>query len=66
MSGQYNLGRCYEFGNGVGRSYEEAMKWYKLAADNGYEDAQKRLSKLQESLDAEQRRQEWLRNNGLV
>ena len=49
---QYNIGRCYEYGNGVEQSYEEAAKWYQLAADSGDEDAQERL--------------DTLRNNGLV
>jgi TPR repeat protein len=26
----------YDAGDGVGRDYREAMKWYRLAADNGY------------------------------
>lgn len=34
---QYNIGLCYETGNGVAPNRNEAMKWYKLAADNGSE-----------------------------
>jgi len=36
---QYSLGFCYENGFGVEEDRDEAMKWYKLAAENGNEDA---------------------------
>ena len=32
---QYNLGRCYELGFGVGKNLAEALRCYKLAADQG-------------------------------
>ena len=32
---QTNLGYCYEIGNGVEKSYEEAAKWYLKAAQKG-------------------------------
>lgn len=32
---QYNLGVMYENGNGVKQNYEEAIKWYRKAADQG-------------------------------
>ncbi|MCH5285388.1 MAG: sel1 repeat family protein [Akkermansiaceae bacterium] len=38
-----HLGRCYEAGNGVPQSDAEAARWYKLAADQGYAEAQYRL-----------------------
>ena len=38
--GQYNLGVCYETGDGVQQNYEKALYWYKKAADQGYAKAQ--------------------------
>ena len=38
--GQYNLGMMYEFGQGVSQNYEEAVKWYTLAAEQGLAEAQ--------------------------
>ena len=32
---QYNLGYCYEKGYGVTKDKEQAMQWYKKAADQG-------------------------------
>lgn len=43
---QRNLGVCYENGQGVPRSQEKAKEWYRKAAEQGYEDAQKALEKL--------------------
>jgi TPR repeat protein len=43
---QYNLGWCYEHGEGVEKNIEEAKKWYQLASDQGLERAQARLEKL--------------------
>ena len=40
IKAQYNLGVCYENGDGVEKSYIEAAKWYKLAAEKGHADAQ--------------------------
>ena len=34
--GQFNLGIFYEHGKGVVQSYEEAVKWYRRAADQGF------------------------------
>ena len=44
---QYNLGVSYERGEGVGQDWEEAVKWYRLAADQGYDRAMDRLSSLE-------------------
>ena len=33
---QYNLGIMYENGEGVPQDYKEAVKWYRLAAEQGY------------------------------
>ncbi len=41
--GQYNLGVCYETGDGVRQDYEKAIFWYKKAADQGHAKAQYNL-----------------------
>ncbi|MCD8303844.1 MAG: sel1 repeat family protein [Prevotellaceae bacterium] len=40
---QYCLGLSYEIGDGVGRDFEEAAKWYRKAAEQGLPDAQLQL-----------------------
>src|SRR5262249_19517855 len=45
---QYNLGRAYEYGQGVMQDYTEAAKWYRLAADQGYAVAQYDLGRMHE------------------
>ena len=37
---QYNLGYCYDSGEGVTQNYEEAAKWYRKAAEQGRVEAQ--------------------------
>ena len=37
---QFNLGLMYDLGHGVMQNYSESMKWYRLAADQGRDDAQ--------------------------
>ncbi len=32
---QFNLGYCYQYGNGVTKDYAEAVKWYQKAAEQG-------------------------------
>jgi len=32
---QHNLGKCYEYGNGVTSDYKEAVKWYTKSAEQG-------------------------------
>lgn len=46
---QYNLGVCYENGDGVEKDASEAMKWYRIASEQGHKDAETALQKLQES-----------------
>lgn len=41
--GQYNVGRMYELGLGVEKSDEEAVKWFRMAADQGDADAQHKM-----------------------
>jgi TPR repeat protein len=43
---QYYLGRMYEEGTTVPESWEEMLKWYRLAADNGNDYAQYTLGVL--------------------
>lgn len=45
---QYNLGVCYENGEGVEKDTFEAMKWYRIASEQGHKDAETALQKLQE------------------
>lgn len=40
---QYSLGVCYRCGDGVEKNLEEAIKWYKKAAEQGYARAQHNL-----------------------
>jgi TPR repeat protein len=40
------LGRCYEFGDGVPVDKSEARKWYQMAVDAGFTFAQKGLDRL--------------------
>ena len=40
---QYNLGIMYGKGNGVQQDYAEAVRWYRLAADQGFAGAQVNL-----------------------
>ena len=40
---QNNRGGMYEFGRGVPQDYGEAVRWYRLAADQGHASAQRNL-----------------------
>ena len=40
---QNNRGGMYEFGRGVPQNYGEAVRWYRLAADQGHASAQRNL-----------------------
>ncbi len=40
---QNRLGDMYYFGQGVGKDYAEAAKWYRKAAEQGHADAQAKL-----------------------
>ena len=46
---QYNLGVCYENGEGVEKDTSEAMKWYRIASEQGHKDAETALQELQKS-----------------
>ena len=45
---QNKIGEMYFYGNDVEQSYEEAVKWYTLAANQGDADAQCNLDKIYE------------------
>ncbi len=42
-SAQFYLGVMYDNGQGVPQDYAEAVKWYRLAAEQGYASAQNNL-----------------------
>ena len=44
---QYNVGNAYKRGEVVEQNFEEAVKWWRLAAEKGNEDAKEVLEKLQ-------------------
>ena len=43
VTNQYNLGVMYYNGQGVPQDYKEAMKWFRMAAEQGHADAQYNL-----------------------
>jgi hypothetical protein len=45
---QYNLGMRYERGIGVSQNYLEAVRWYRLAAMQGYREGQYKLCEMSE------------------
>lgn len=52
---QYRLGVKYDSGDGVPQDYEEAVKWYRLAADQGDTDAQNNLDNMDKLTSKEMR-----------
>jgi TPR repeat protein len=45
---QFKLGHMYDNGNGVEKNYKEAVKWYRLAAEQGNSNAQTNLGVMYE------------------
>lgn len=43
---EYNMGLCYEYGNGTTKNKQEALAWYKKAKNHGHPDAAKRIAEL--------------------
>ena len=43
---QFNLGGCYVVGEGVERDKAEAVKWFRKAAEQGVEQAEVALKRL--------------------
>jgi TPR repeat protein len=62
---QYRLGMHYYFGKGVPQNYEEATKWFRLAADQGLDRAQFELGTLTRMVEA-YRRVTSMRKNGFA
>jgi len=52
VDAQFNLGFCYEYGEGVAKDQVEAAKWYRKAAEQNYVDAQFNLGMCYEEADA--------------
>jgi TPR repeat protein len=46
MFAQHNLGRMYHAGEGTVRNARKALKWIRLSAKSGYEDAKRALGEL--------------------
>ena len=45
MTALYQVGKCLETGNGIGKDELEAVRWYRMAAEHGCADAMFELSK---------------------
>lgn len=43
---QFQLGECYETGDTVDKDLQQAAKWYRMAAGQGYEPASEALKRL--------------------
>lgn len=46
MYSQYNLGLLFQYGLGVTADSAEAVKWYRKSANQGYEEAKKKIKEL--------------------
>ena len=44
---QFNLGRVYDNGEGVAKDLAEAVKWYRLASEQGLAEAQSALAEIE-------------------
>lgn len=55
----YRLGYCYQFGYGLDKDLDKAMKCYRKALDNGYEQAKEPLNKLEECNKAKENREKF-------
>ena len=49
VTAQYELGRCYELGEGEKQSFEQALKWYTRSATHGGADANIALARMYET-----------------
>ena len=43
---QFQLGECYETGDTVDKDLQQAARWYRMAAGQGYEPASEALKRL--------------------
>ena len=46
VQGEYAVGLCYDFGNGVKQDKQKALDWYRKAESHGYEAATQRITDL--------------------
>ncbi|MHB9138577.1 MAG: tetratricopeptide repeat protein [Victivallaceae bacterium] len=53
---QYLLGCCYQFGDGIAKNRDEAPKWFRKSAKQGYVQAQELLELIKLKLKAKSRR----------
>lgn len=51
---QYQLGKCYKHGDGVGVNRKESAKWFRMAAENGHGDAPYCLNYVLRQLEAKE------------
>lgn len=51
---QANLGWMYFYGKGVNKSYVEAIKWYRKAAEHGYIGASICVERIKKVLEAQE------------
>lgn len=49
-TGEYNVGRCYEYGIGITKDIHKANHWYSRAASKGKQEASERLTAIQSEL----------------
>ena len=64
---QYNLGMCYEYGQGVEQSYSEAAKLFRKAAEQGLDEAKQALEELEAKEESERKRkEEYARTHGTI
>ena len=47
VTATYNIGYMYERGEGVRQDFQEAVKWFQLAADKGYKDGAAEIGNVQ-------------------
>ena len=47
---QAQLGECYELGKGLKRDYAQALKWYRAALEQGWEDVEEAIARVEASL----------------
>ena len=64
FTSQYNLARMYQWGKGVEKNQEEAMKWYRRAAAQGHEKAMLALARLEKNETIEERDSTFMPDEG--
>jgi TPR repeat protein len=46
LTAQYNMGQMYRMGQGIRQDHKEAVKWFRLAAEQGDPYAKKNLARM--------------------